>query len=169
MKHPLRLRLLTWTLMLAGLAASALPAHAASDQYKEDVVQQTHQAPQADQAAGRAIFGTDLDLRAGHGVVVATGTAGTSTSVFATASPAQQRRGNALGGVSLGLGILSIVLLFIPVIGFGSILFAVAAIVLGAIGIGRDDRPGMAIAGLILGIFVVVLYILALALIASLL
>ena len=75
--------------------------------------------------------------------------------------------GKAFGLISLLLGLVSLVILilgfFVFAIPFGAYIIwttAVGAIVLGIIGIVKDDSKGLGVVGMILGILVVILNIL---------
>ena len=67
--------------------------------------------------------------------------------------PPPQQGGNGLAVAALVLGILSLVLFFIPFLG---ILLGLLGLIFGGIGIGRANRvgkgKGMAVAGLVMGI-----------------
>ena len=67
--------------------------------------------------------------------------------------------GNSAGTAALVMGIIALVCSFIPVIGLLSWLLAPAAIVTGAIGMGKEPR-GSAIAGLVTGGIALVICIL---------
>lgn len=67
--------------------------------------------------------------------------------------------GNSAGTAALVIGIIALVCSFIPVIGLLSWLLAPAAIVTGAIGMGKEPR-GSAIAGLVTGGIALVICIL---------
>jgi hypothetical protein len=72
--------------------------------------------------------------------------------------PQQQSNGMAVSGMVLG--ILAVVLFWLPVVGW---ILAILAIIFGALGIARGNKgasgKGMAIAGLVLGIISIALYI----------
>ena len=64
-----------------------------------------------------------------------------------------QKTGNGFGVAALVLGIIAIVLAFIPVIGVVAFVLGGLALILGIVGVTRKGRPrGMSIAGLVLGL-----------------
>ncbi|MFX1498287.1 MAG: hypothetical protein ACFFBH_12230 [Promethearchaeota archaeon] len=78
--------------------------------------------------------------------------------------------GKSLGIVSLIFGIIglsSALLLIIPmtlpivILWYAPLVFSVVAIICGGIGIKKDDSPGLAIAGLILGIIGITLWLIS--------
>lgn len=56
--------------------------------------------------------------------------------------------GNGYGTAALTLGILSIILIFL----FAGILLGPAAIIIGVIGLDKDDSKGLSIAGIVTGV-----------------
>jgi len=147
---------------IAALAFSLLLASPlmASDQYKETVIQTVHQPTEesaTSEETSQRLLPTLWEAANFH----------QASSSAAAPAPALQRRSNILGVLSLSFGIGSFLFLFLPFLGYLSLPFALAAIITGAIGIARDDRAGMSVAGLILGILVILLFILAVIVIAS--
>ena len=68
---------------------------------------------------------------------------------------------NKLGLLGLILGGAGVLILFIPYLGILSIFLAVAAVVLGAIGMNQDAKPGLAIASVIVGSATILLMLIA--------
>lgn len=64
-----------------------------------------------------------------------------------------------LGLVSLALGVITIAILTPFVFGFIALITSVSGIICGAIGIKKDDKAGLAIAGLIISSIIIVLWI----------
>jgi hypothetical protein len=143
--------------MLFGVVC--FPVQAASDQYRE-VTQQEIRHPEPSAA------GTIETME-------------NATSIMPIARPQyvlepmisvpRQRSGNTFGALSLSFGIIGFVFAFIPFITILSPLLAVAAIVLGALGIGRDYSAGLSIGGLVLGILTMLLWLILILLVAALL
>lgn len=73
------------------------------------------------------------------------------------------------GILATSLGVLGIILLFIPPLGLIGLLMGIAAFVLGLIGIRRDNKIALSLIGTILGGLMILLIILAVALFATLL
>lgn len=69
-------------------------------------------------------------------------------------------QGNGLAVTALVLGIIGLVIGWVPIIGWliGPIL-ALLAIIFGAVGARKPVKKGMAIAGLVMGIIIVALYV----------
>lgn len=61
----------------------------------------------------------------------------------------EEKDANGLGIASLVLGILGLVLIWVPFLGF---LLSLGAVILGGIAMKNTDSKGMAVAGLVLGI-----------------
>lgn len=82
--------------------------------------------------------------------------------------PPQQQQGNGLAVSGMVLGIIGVVLFWIPVIGW---ILAILAIVFGGIGIAKANNgapgKGMAVAGLVLGIVSIALYVLVVVAVVS--
>jgi hypothetical protein len=69
---------------------------------------------------------------------------------------------NTLGLVGIILGAVGLAFAFVPFIGFLSPFLAFTAIILGAIGLKKDNRPGLAIGALVLGSLTLLLFVVAL-------
>lgn len=67
------------------------------------------------------------------------------------------KQSNGLAIVSLILGIVGIVLSFIPIINNGAFFIGIIAVIFGIIGLVKKEKKGLSIAGLILGILAVVI------------
>jgi hypothetical protein len=70
-----------------------------------------------------------------------------ATNVYVQQTPASQNNGLAVA--SLVLGILSILLAIIPIVGFIAWIMAPVGLILGIIGLGKPTGKGMAIAGVV--------------------
>jgi hypothetical protein len=151
--HQNAFRLLTLTVL--SLLVVLPTANAASDQYREEAVQVEHQAPAATDPAARTAPAAASDQSVFH------------RPREAAPGAAQQRRSNTLGIISISFGAAALVFAFI--IGILALLFSLTAIVTGALGIGRDDSPGLSIGGLILGILVLLLYLIVILILAAVL
>jgi hypothetical protein len=143
--------------LLLLLTLLAPPAAAASDQYRETVTQPAHRPPVPETPAA--------------------GTAPSREGAFSTAlseavpvaAQTRRREGNTFGGIALGLTVAAFIFIFIPVIGLSSVLLSLVAIVLASIGLARDRSPVMAIVALVLAIFILLLYLIAVLLLAAVL
>ena len=74
---------------------------------------------------------------------------------------------NGIGTAAGVLGIIAIVLTFVPYLDFAGVLLGILAIIFGAVGMGRAKRMGgrgrgMAVTGLVLGIISVALFVILL-------
>ena len=74
---------------------------------------------------------------------------------------------NGIGTAAGVLGIIAIILSFVPYIDFAGVLLGILAIIFGAVGMGRAKRMGghgrgMAVTGLVLGIISVALFVILL-------
>ena len=83
-----------------------------------------------------------------------------------------QPRSNGMAVASLILGILSLILCWIPGVNFVAIILAIVAIILGILGMKKAKEPmtggrGMAIGGLITGILGLIISILILAVLGA--
>jgi len=76
--------------------------------------------------------------------------------------------GNTLGLVGIILGAAGLVFAFIPFITFLAPLLALTAIILGAIGLKRDNRPGLAIGALVLGSLTLLIFFFVLIIVLAL-
>ena len=77
-----------------------------------------------------------------------------------SATPSAPVKGNRLGPASLILGLLALLGAFIPFVNYGSGLLAIIALVIGAVGLGRRDRPkGSAIGGVAASVIALILSI----------
>ncbi len=74
---------------------------------------------------------------------------------------------NKLGLIGLILGAAGIVFLFIPYVAVLSFFLAIAAIVVGAIGLSKDEKPGLAIGAIVLGGLTLLLVAVALVVVAA--
>ncbi len=72
-------------------------------------------------------------------------------------------RGNIFGAVALICGLIGLISAFL----YFGIVLGIIAIVLGGIGLGRDDNNGMAVIGIIFGIIDIVLFVLVYLIIFS--
>jgi hypothetical protein len=82
----------------------------------------------------------------------------------------QEKSGsNTFGLLSLIFGILSLLMLLTGIFAFVGLVFGISAFILGIIGIRRDRGPGMAIAGLVMGIVSILIVALVFWVIALLL
>ncbi len=68
---------------------------------------------------------------------------------------------NRLGLIGIILGGIGLLFAFIPILGFLSPFLAISAIVLGAVGLKRDSRPGLSIGALVLGGLTILFFIIA--------
>ncbi len=83
-----------------------------------------------------------------------------------------QKKGNPLGLTSMILGIVSVVLVFIPCMGWLAFIPGVLAVIFGAISLkkvnaGEADNKGMSIAGLVCGLIAVVINIVVITIFAK--
>lgn len=82
--------------------------------------------------------------------------------------PVQQKSGNGFGVAALVLGIIAIVLAFIPVVGIVAFVLGPIAIILGIVGVTKKYRPkGTSIAGIILGAIGLIVAIIMTAIVGS--
>lgn len=79
----------------------------------------------------------------------------------------ERRTGGGLAVTSLVLGIVGIVLVFIPIIGYITLPMAILGVIFGVVGWRGGERKGMAITGTILSVIVLVLFVIAVAVIAN--
>ena len=82
--------------------------------------------------------------------------------VYAPSPYPQPSPTNGYAGAALLIGIISVLLVFAPVIGIVGFIGGVAAIILGAIGVRRNTAKGISIAGIILGALTVLIGVIAL-------
>ncbi len=78
------------------------------------------------------------------------------------------KSGNALSITSLVLGLTGFVFAFIPFIAILSPFMAITAIILGAIGLKRESKRGMAVTGIVMGSLTILLFIIGLVVLSTL-
>lgn len=88
---------------------------------------------------------------------------------FEKAQRQEKSGSNTFGLLSLIFGILSLLMLLTGIFAFVGLVFGISAFILGIIGIRRDRGPGMAIAGMVMGIVSILIVLLVFWVIAILL